>query len=380
MTSHRVTILRVAGIPIRLDVSWVVIATVLTWSLAVHFARTIPEATSAHFSTAGYWALGAVAAIGLFVCLILHELGHALVGRRFGMRTRSITLFIFGGVAELEREPLTAWAEFWMALAGPAVSVVLAAASWLVATCAMILDWPIAIYAVSRELAFVNAMLVGFNLVPAFPLDGGRVLRAILWASTGNLKRATSITSQIGLGFGSAMILLGVVGIVAGQVVFGLWWLMLGWFLRGASQSGYEHVVVRRALEGEPVERFMTTDVSSVRPDLDVEHLVEDYVFEQHHKLYPVRDNGRLLGYVTPREIKHLPRAEWPHHRVAEIMASDLERVEITPDTDALAALMRMQQNDQSRLLVVDHGKLVGIVTLRDLLDLLNLKLELDDA
>jgi predicted transcriptional regulator len=184
----------------------------------------------------------------------------------------------------------------------------------------------------------------------------------------------------MGAGFGTAMMLLGVVGVLSGQIVFGMWWLMLGWFLRGASQSGYQQVIMRGALQGEPVRRFMTREVSSVRSDIDVEQLVEDYVYREHHQMYPVRDNGHVLGYVTPREIKKLPRVEWPQHRVAEIMASDLDRVEISSDTDSLDALTRMQRTDQTRLLVVDHGSLVGIVTLKDLLDFLSLKLELEEA
>ena len=380
MTTHRITIMRVGGIPIRLDASWIVIALVLTWSLAVNFARTFPLATHPGLTVGMYWGMATVGAAGLFVCLILHELGHSLVGQRFGMRIRSITLFVFGGVAEMEGEPRSARAEFWMALAGPAVSLVLAGAFWCLSLTALVADWPVAVLGVVRELAFINAVLVVFNLVPAFPLDGGRVLRALLWAGTGDLRRATAITSQMGQGFAAAMMLFGVLAIITGQVVAGLWWLMLGWFLQNAARSGYEQVMVRRALEGEPVRRFMTTNVSSVPPQLDVEHLVEGYVYDQHHKLYPVRDNGHLLGYVTPREIKKLPRCEWPQHRVSEIMAVDLDRVEIEPGTDALAALARMQRSDQSRLLVVDHGSLVGIVTLRDLLDFLSLKLELEEA
>ena len=378
MTTHRVTILRVAGIPIRVDASWIVIALVVTWSLAMEFTRSFPIRLNPGMAVATYWLMAVVAALGLFVCLILHELGHSLVGQRFGMRIRSITLFIFGGVAELESEPRSAEAEFWMALAGPAVSVVLAAGLWFAWVAGSVADWPVAVLGVLHELAVINAVLVGFNLVPAFPLDGGRVLRAILWAATGSLRRATSITSQMGQGFGTAMMLLGVLGILGGQIVFGLWWMMLGWFLRGASQGGYQQVMVRGVLEGEPVGRFMTREVSSVRPDLDVQHLVEDFVYQEHHQMYPVRDNGHLLGYVTPHEIKKLPRDEWPRHQVAEIMASDLDRVEITPETDSLDALSRMQRTDQRRLLVVDHGSLVGIVTLKDLLDFLSLKLELE--
>jgi predicted transcriptional regulator len=167
---------------------------------------------------------------------------------------------------------------------------------------------------------------------------------------------------------------------VTGQAVFGFWWMLLGWFLRSAAQGGYDQVVLRRALKGAPVGRFMTLGVSSVGPDLSVEQLVDDYVYQEHHRLYPVRDNGDLLGYVTPHEIKKLPRSEWPRHRVREIMAYDLDRVEIPSDADALDALARMQRNNQSRLLVVDHGRLVGIVTLKDMLDFLSLKVELEEA
>lgn len=380
MLSRRVTIMRVAGIPIRLDASWIIIVLVVTWSLAVSFSRAYPLRSHPELTVGSYFVMAAVGALSLFVCLILHELGHSLVGHRFGMRIRSITLFVFGGVAELETEPRSAKAEFWMAIAGPAVSVVLAAAFWFAWAFGGAADWPITVTGVLRELAFINAVLVVFNLVPAFPLDGGRVLRAVIWAITGDLKRATGVTSQIGQNFGAVMMLFGVLGIITGQIVFGLWWMMLGWFLRGASQGSYQQVIARSAFEGADVGRFMTKDVSSVRSDLSVERLVNEYVFQEHHKLYPVRDNGRVLGYVTPREIKKLRREEWPQHQVGEIMASDLGRIEISSDTAALNALGRMQQVDQSRLIVVDHGHLVGILTLKDLLDSLSLRMELEDV
>jgi Zn-dependent protease len=318
--------------------------------------------------------LAGITAAGIFLCLILHELGHALVGRRFGIRFRSIRLFIFGGVAEMETEPPSAKAELWMAAAGPAVSLLLA--GWFAAAGQVLTDT--ATVAVARELALINFLLVCFNLVPAFPLDGGRILRAILWGRTGNLRRATALASTAGNFFGTALLVLGIFTLLGGQVVAGLWWMVLGWFLKNAAQASYQQVVVREILTGDKVRDLMTTQVTSVSPDLEVADLVDQYVYRQHHEMFPVRTNGRLLGYVSTRQIKEVPRDEWPVRRVAEVMASDLKAVEIAPDADAMAALEQMQRSGHTRLLVVDDGVLVGILTLRDLLDVLRLRTELE--
>jgi Zn-dependent protease len=380
MPSRQLTVLRIAGIPLRFDASWVIIAVVLTWSLANRFALELPLEQHPELTTGTYWAMATVVALVLFLCVILHELGHSLVGQHYGLRIRAITLFVFGGVAALEGEPRAAKAEFWMAVAGPVVSIFLAAIFWLVFLAGTSAGWHVAVLTILRELAVINAVLLGFNLLPALPLDGGRVLRAILWASTGNLYRATAVAAQLGQVFGLALLLLGLFSLLAGHPMAGLWWLLLGWILRSAAQSSYGQVVIRGILGAEPVRRFMTAKVSCVPPDLSIEHLVEDYVYQQHHQLYPVCAQGRLRGYVTPREIKRVPREAWSRHRVAEIMASDIEAVQIAPETDALDALARMQRTGESRLLVVEQGSLVGILTLKDLLDYLSLKLELEQA
>jgi Zn-dependent protease len=379
MSNHRLTVLRVAGIPIQIDPSWIVIALVLTWSLTSTFVQLYPPDQYPGWTAGTYWGMAAVATVALFACLVLHELGHALTGQRFGVRVRSITLFIFGGVAELENEPPSARAEFWIAVAGPAVSVALAVGLWLLAALGEWAGWAVPVLAVLRHLAILNAVLVGFNLVPAFPLDGGRVFRAILWARHGNLKRATATTARVGESFGTVLMVLGVVNVLWGFWLPGLWWMLLGWFLQAAARGSYEAVVIRGLLAGEPVRRFMTTEVTSVPPELDVQHLVDEYVYREHHRLYPVRTDGRLLGYVTPEAIKQLPREQWPRRRVTDIMAADTGPVAIAPDTDATEALAQMRRTAQSRLLVVDHGSLVGILTLKDLLDFLSLKIELEE-
>jgi len=378
MTNYRVTIMRVAGIPIRLDASWFVIALVLTWAMAIRFAALFPRETHPDFTAATYWSMAFGMMIGLFTCLILHEMGHCLMGKRFGMRFRSITLFIFGGVAELESDPRSALAEFWMALAGPAVSLALAGSFWVLAIVGEFVNWFLPLQVIAAELAFLNLILVGFNMLPAFPLDGGRVLRAAMWKLTGNYQRATVFAARMGRGIARAVMILGLVAILAGNPFGGLWFLFIGWFLDSAARSSLADVQVRTVLQGLPIRRFMTTNVTSVPPELNVDQLVQDYLYRQHHRMYPVRTNGRLLGYVTPREISNLPRDEWSRHRVDEIMTSDLDAVQVSPDTDAVDALARMQRTGQSRLLVVDDGTLVGILSLKDLLDYLDLKIELE--
>lgn len=376
MARSRLTLLRIAGVPLQLDVTWILLVVLLTWSFGLTLARSLPPGEGG-LGPDALWGLALLMALAFCGCLVLHELGHVLVGKRCGVRFRSVTLFLFGGVAELDQEPPSARAELGMALAGPAVSGVLAAGfGLLTALCdpagvAAMLLW---------QLAVLNALLAGFNLLPAFPLDGGRVLRALLWARWGDQRQATAVCASAGQAFASGMLVFGALSLLAGYLVFGLWWLVLGWFLHAAALSSYQQAVVRAVLTGEPVRRFMTENVTSVTPDLDIEHLVDQYVYHSHHQIYPVRTNGRLLGYVTPQAVKQVPRAEWPQHRVAEIMTADCTPVQISPDTDALDALARMQRTGQTRLLVAEGGTLVGVLTLKDLLDFLSVKLELEEV
>jgi CBS domain-containing protein len=220
---------------------------------------------------------------------------------------------------------------------------------------------------------------LAFNLVPAFPLDGGRVLRSILWGALGNLRRATYWAALAGRGFAALLIALGVLCLFSGQVFQGVWLGLIGLFLSDAARGGYEQVLVRQVLRGEPVSRFMTADPVVVPPSLDLRSWVEDYVYRHHRKAFPVVSDGRLEGLITTAALADFPREDWPLHKVAEAMQRDLSAVSIVSDTDALAALGKMQGTGSSRLLVVDGGRLVGIVSLKDLLRFLHLKLELED-
>jgi len=362
----------VFGFKIRLDLSWFVVAVLVTWSLA----RSVFPGFVEGLPVTAYWLMGAVGALGLFASVVAHELSHATVARRYGVEMKGITLFIFGGVAEMTDEPPNPRAEFWVAIAGPIASV--AVGLGCLALWALALPRPV--QSVLGYLGLINIVLAVFNMIPAFPLDGGRILRSLLWQWKGSLKQATRITTQIGAGFGVALIAFGIVRLIAwNDFVGGMWTALIGLFVRNAAQMSYQQLLLRRVLEGEPVQRFMNPDPVTVPPHVPVEELVEDYVYRHHFKMYPVVGNGRLEGCVTTREIKGLPRERWANTPVRELVQACSAENSIAPDADALAALSSMSQNRVSRLLVVEEGTLRGVLALKDLLDFFAMKIELEE-
>jgi len=306
MLGRRFRIGEILGFEIAIDSSWIIIAALVTWTLAEGWFPSKVEGLDART----YWVMGAVGALGLFAAVVVHELSHSLVARRHGIEMRGITLFLFGGVANMGAEPSTPRAEFQIAVIGPITSVLIAGVFWGAEVLASAAGAPLTVTAVLSYLAVINLILAGFNLLPAFPLDGGRVLRAILWHTKGSLRRATDIASQVGGGFGLALIALGVLAFMAGNVIGGVWQALLGLFLRGAARMSYRDLLMRESLEGEPVSRFMRADPVTVAPGITLSELVEGYIYRDFHKLYPVVDGGRLQGCVTIRrmEMKIMPR------------------------------------------------------------------------
>lgn len=376
MFGYRIPLGRLFGFPLAIDLSWFIIAIFLTWSLAAGlFPSFYPD-----LPVQVYWVMGAAGAIGLFASIVLHELAHALVARGFGLPMGGITLFIFGGVAEMREEPPSPKAEFFVAVAGPIASILIAGLCYVGYVVATSAAWPASVQGVLGYLAWINAVLVAFNLVPAFPLDGGRMLRAGLWKMKKSLRWATRVTSSIGAGFGLALIVLGVLMVFSGNLIGALWWVLIGMFLRSAAQLSYQQLLVRRALEGEPVRRFMQPAPITVTPQLSVAQLVEEHIYRDHHKMYPVTVNGDLLGCVTTRNVKDVPRAEWAQRRVEEILSPCTPENVVDPDEDAMEVMSRMSRADQSRLLVARDRQLFGIITLKDLLKFISLKLELEDG
>jgi Zn-dependent protease/predicted transcriptional regulator len=362
------------GFSIRIDYSWFFLLIIVTWSLAT---QAFPVWYHG-LSSATYFIMGLIGAFGLFASIVLHELSHSVVARHHGVVMRGITLFIFGGVAEMTDEPPSARAEFQVAIAGPIMSIVIALVCFLVYLTGHNHGWSDAVNGVFAYTALINGVLVLFNMIPAFPLDGGRVLRAILWGRSRNLMNATRISSRIGVGFGFVLIGLGILRALTGDLIGGVWSFLIGMFLRGAANMSYRQLLMRQSFEGQTVRRFMKADPVTVPADTPLRTLVTDYVYRYHFKMFPVMNGDYLVGCITTRMIKDIPTDEWSNRTAGDVAERCNSDNSIGPDVPALAALMQMSRTGVSRLMVVDGAGLVGIITLKDLLQFLSLKTELE--
>jgi Zn-dependent protease/CBS domain-containing protein len=373
MFGRRFNFLTIAGIKIGIDFSWFLIALLLAWSLAAgYFPFYYPN-----LSLTAYWTMGFAGMLGLFVCVILHELGHAMVAKHFKLPIVQITLFIFGGVAEIKKEPQSPKVEFLMAIAGPIVSVILAGGLYVLTLAGLHLQWPVTVIGVTKYLAIINLVLAIFNLIPAFPLDGGRIFRSILWWVKKDSEWATKIASRVGAGFGMLLIFFGIFSLITGNIIAGVWFVILGLFLqRAAAMSRSQHIITHE-LHGEKVQKFMTKKPISVTPDISIEEFVEKYVYQSYHHLYPVTDDGTLIGYISLREIKSIPSENWGKITVQKAMVATSQFKTVTPETSALEALDIMNRSEMPILLVVKGKQLVGILTAQDLFKLISIKLEL---
>jgi len=374
MFGRRVTLFRLFGFAVRVDASWIVIALLVTWSLAAGFF----PAGFPGLSAGTYWWMGLAAATAFFGSIVFHELCHSLVANHYHLPMRGITLFIFGGVAELGGEPSSPKVEFLMALAGPAASIALGFFFWGLFTAGRD-SWPVQVLAIFAYLSWINWALAIFNLIPAFPLDGGRVLRAALWHFQHDVRRATRIASAIGGGFGALLIAYGIYRLFYGYLLAATWYFLIGMFLRGASRASYEHLLWHTALEGEPVRRFMRPDPVAVRPEMSLRQLVEDYIYRYDFKSYPVVADGEhnLVGCVATRDVRQVPPEEWDRHQVAEMVQPCSDRNTVSPDTDALQALAKMRDNNGASLLVTERNHLLATVSPGDIMNFLAAKLDL---
>jgi len=366
---------RFFGIKFYLDYSWFLIAAVVTYELA---ADMFPHSLPGH-SRALYLAMGVVAALAFFLSILLHELGHSLVSQRCGIPVPRITLLFIGGIAEISREPDNARAELKIAAGGPAVSILLGILYAAGALVTYYLRWN-ALSIVFRWLALVNIVLVVFNLIPGYPLDGGRILRAIIWARTGNLRKATFITTRIGIGFSWVLIAVGVI------VLFQGWWdafvfFLIGIFLKGAAESGYTSTLYHELLTGVRVREIMTSHPACIPAHTPLNIVVDDFFLTRNHVAYPViGDDGEFRGLLRLEYLKELPREKWPYTTAGDLASThETAGASIDATEPAETAMRRLLAVGEGRLAVLDAGKVTGIITRHDVLRFITIHTELEE-
>jgi Zn-dependent protease/CBS domain-containing protein len=373
MFGRRITIFRVFGFAIRLDASWIIIAALVTWSLAVGvFPNAYPG-----LARGTYGWMGVVGALSFFGSIVIHELCHSLVASRYKLPMHGITLFVFGGVAEMGGEPESPKVEFLVAVAGPISSIVLGFIFYFLRR--VLPSGPTEAAAIFSYLAWINWLLAGFNLIPAFPLDGGRLLRAALWHWKKDLVGATSLASRIGAGFGFVLMAFAVYQLFFGYLIGAVWYFLIGIFIGHASQTSYEQVFFRSVLAGETVRRFMRPNPIVVSSDLPIPAFVDDYLYRYDLPVYPVvEESERLVGCVAMSDVKAVPRGEWDQHRVGEVVKPCSDANTVEADTDAMKALSKMSAARARALFVTERNHLLGTVFARDILSFLRTKLRLE--
>ncbi len=363
---------RLLGFEIRLDPSWFLALALVTWTLAAgFFPSAYPD-----WDRPLYWLAGFLAALLLFGSVLAHELAHATVARARGLPVHGITLFIFGGVAQLRAEAASAADEFAIAIVGPATSLVLALICWLLRQA--VAEGGVGA-AILTYLALINVALALFNLLPGFPLDGGRVLRALLWGATGSFRRATLTAATVGQGLAFLLIGLGVLRVLSGDVLGGLWTAFIGWFLYGAADQSKRQVTVEAGLRGVPVRGLMDPQPETVSPDLSLEDLVFEYFLGRGRRAFPVLQDGRLVGIISLTDVKPIPPSQWARRRVAEVMTR-APLWTVRPQDDLAEALRLLAEHDIHQLLVVDDDRLLGLLDRADLLRFLQFQNELGVA
>jgi Zn-dependent protease len=359
----------ILGVPIRIHPSWLIMALFIAWSLA---SGALPSLYGG-LPAGAYWAMALLIVIGIAASIVLHELAHTLVGRAMGVPVRRITLFIFGGAAELSEEPKRPGAELAMAIAGPAFSLVfslvLAAGAGAIQTSGGPREAAVAL----GYLATLNLVLAAFNMVPAFPLDGGRVLRAVLWMSLGDLDRATRIAARTGEVLAFVLVALGVFALFATGAAAGLWWILIGLFLYSAARGARRDQEARQVFGGHAIAEFMTPDVEAVPGRFTLDRFVDERLLGSRHGLYPVEQDGRWVGVVTPEDILRTPREAWSTTTLAQVCqpVADVQTAGLLED--AAGVMERMARHHVQRMPVVRGGDVVGVVTLQDLLRSLDL-------
>lgn len=374
MKLRGLNLLRIHGIQITVDYSWFIIFFLVVYSMAESY---FPPAEKFR-STPQYWLMGITAASLFFLSVLAHELAHSLVALRQGIRVHSIRLFIFGGLAQISSEPKSGRNEFLIALAGPATSMAIGLASWFFYVFLLLGGSYQPLAAMALNLAIANFGLALFNMIPGFPLDGGRILRAILWDRWNDLTRATKTVSQIGNAVALSLILLGVVLLFFTQLMIGgLWVVFIGLFMKQSAVGSYQAAVLKEALSGVQIRQIMTENVVAVDWLKSLEELVKDYVYRFQFTSFPVFDRDEFMGMVSLSDVRTVPKELWGFKQVRDVMTPADHVLSLGPTDDATEALSRMASADVGRMPVLEDGHLVGIVSRRDIMNLFKIKSDL---
>ncbi len=364
MNRHVIPLGRILSIPLALDPSWFLIFVLVTWTLAVGYYPTEYQ----NWPTAQYWTVAAITSVLFFASVVLHELGHSIVARRYQIPVRRITLFIFGGVSEISAEPARASSEFWIAIAGPAVSFALAGMfSLLQASFAALSP----LLALAKYLAYINGTLGLFNLIPGFPLDGGRVLRAIVWGATHSFHRATVIAAAVGRAVAYLFIVYGVWQALSGNLFGGLWIGFIGWFLESAASAQVQQQTLHERLTGRRVSQIMSPASAGVPADASLEDIVERDILGRGQRCVMVMQGDRLAGLLTIHCVKEVPRSQWPTTTAGEAMLPLADVKRIGPDAEIWDALQEMERDGVNQLPVTTDGQVVGMVSRGDIVSYL---------
>ena len=367
---------RIFGIAVGLHYSWIVIALLVTLSLRSQFAAVHPD-----WSNAVTWTTAIITGLLFFVSILLHELSHAAVAKLRGLPVRAITLFALGGVAQIEKDAADAKTEFWMGIIGPITSAVIGVVCLVLSS---LLGWNLAdepsgpLAAMFMWLGVINIALAIFNMIPGFPLDGGRVLRAIVWWITGDANRSTRIASVVGQFVAFGFILIGILRFFSGAGFGGLWLAFIGWFLLDAARASGAQVEIAQRLNGVRVGDVMTREFPVVDGNSNLETFVQEHLLPSGHRCFVVLEQGRPAGIITPHEVKTIPRARWPYTTVSDVMRS-LESVStVGPERPVTEALELMGREDVNQVPVVQRGTLAGIISRGHITRLLQTRAELD--
>ena len=368
LQSGSLKIVTIMGIPIRIHFSWLIIFGLITWSLSTfYFPKAAPQ-----LKGSSYWISGVAAAFLLFVSVAVHELSHSFIAIRYGQSILSITLFIFGGVAQMKGEPAHPKAEFRMAIAGPLSSFLLSLIFFL----SYRLVTGEIVKALFQYLSQLNLILGAFNLIPGFPMDGGRLVRAFIWNKTNDFFYATRRASQYGQKIALFFIIFGLFSLFMG-FTNGLWLMLIGWFLHTAAQASYQQASLQEILGSVKVKDVMVKDIITISPNITIDTVVDEYFLKYGYGGFPIMDNGKFLGIVTLKEIKNIPKERWKYTTISSVLIPHDKRWEVSAEEDATKALELMISEDKGRLVVTEKGSVIGLITRNGIARYLQIKGEI---